>query len=159
MFSKYLYYFAFSPAFYENSSYSTSLPTFGIICLLNFSYSHRCLVVYHCSFKFIVESESCSVMSNSLWPHRLYSPWNSPGQDTRVGGLSLFQGIFPTQGLNPGLPHWRWILYQLSHKESPRILEWVAHPFCSESSWPRNWTRVSCIAGGYFTNWTIRNNA
>ena len=156
MFSKYLYYFAFSPAFYENSSYSTSLPTFGIICLLNFSYSHRCLVVYHCSFKFIVESESCSVMSNSLWHHGLYSPWNSPGQNAGVGSLSLLQGIFPTQGSNPGLPHCRWFLYQLSHKGSPRILEWVAYPFSRESSQPRNRTGVSCIAGGFFTIWAIR---
>ena len=48
-----------------------------------------------------------------------YSPWNSPGQNTGVGSLSLLQGIFPTQGSNPGLPHCRWILYQLSHKGSP----------------------------------------
>ena len=53
-----------------------------------------------------------------------------------------------SQGSNPGLPHHRQILYQLSHKGSPRILEWVAYPFCSGSSWPRNRTRVSCIAGG-----------
>ena len=66
-----------------------------------------------------LESESCSVMSNSLWPHGLYSPWNSPGQNTGVGSLSLLQGIFPTQGSNPGLPHCRRILYQLSHKGSP----------------------------------------
>ena len=46
-------------------------------------------------------------MSNSLWPHGLYSPWNSPGQNTGVGCLFLLQGIFPTQGLNPGLPHCR----------------------------------------------------
>ena len=50
----------------------------------------------------------------TLWPHGLYSPWNSPSQNTGVGSLSLLQGIFPTQGLNPGLPHCRWILYQLS---------------------------------------------
>ena len=50
------------------------------------------------------------------------------GQNTRVGSLSLFQGIFPTQGLNPGLLHYRQILYQLSHKGSPRILEWVVIP-------------------------------
>ena len=43
------------------------------------------------------------------------SPWNSPGQNTGVGSLSLLQGIFPTQGLNSGLPHCRQILYQLSH--------------------------------------------
>ena len=44
-----------------------------------------------------------------------YSPWDSPGQNTGMGSLSLLQGIFPTQGSNPGLPHCRQILYQLSH--------------------------------------------
>ena len=43
-------------------------------------------------------------------------PWNSLSQITGVGSLSLLQGIFPTQGSNPGLPHCRRILYQLSHK-------------------------------------------
>ena len=57
-------------------------------------------------------------MSDSLWPHGLYSPWNSPGQNTGVGSLSLLQGIFPTQGWNAGLPHCRRILYHLSHKGS-----------------------------------------
>ena len=101
-------------------------------------------------------SESCSVTSDSLWPHGLYSPWDSLGQNTGVGSLSFLQGIFPTQGLNPGLLHCGQILYQLSHKGSSRILEWVAYPFSSRSSWPRNRTRVSCIAGSFFTNWTIR---
>ena len=87
------------------------------------------------------ESESCSVVSDSFRPHELYSPWNSPGQDTGMGSLSLLQGIFPTQGLNPGLPLCRQILYQLSHKGSPRILEWVACPFSRESSRPRHPTR------------------
>ena len=63
-------------------------------------------------------SESHSVLSNSLWPHGL---WNSPGQNTGVGCHSLLQRIFPTQGSNPVLPHCRGILYQLSHKGSPRI--------------------------------------
>ena len=67
-------------------------------------------------------SESCSVVSYSLQPQGLYSPWNSPGQNTGVGSLSLLQWIIPTQGLNPGLPHSRRILYELSHKGSPRIL-------------------------------------
>ena len=66
------------------------------------------------------KSESCSVMSVSLRPHGLYSPLNSPGQITGVGSLSLLQGIFPTWGLNPGLPHCRWILYQLSRKGRSR---------------------------------------
>ena len=57
-------------------------------------------------------------MSESLQPHGLYSPWNSPGLTTGVGSLSLLQGIFPTQGSNPGLPHCRQILYHLSHQGS-----------------------------------------
>ena len=73
-------------------------------------------------------------------------------QNTGVGSLSLLQGIFPTQGSNPGLPHCRRILYQPSHKGSPRILKWVAFPFSSGSSRPRNRTRVSSIAGGFFTS-------
>ena len=102
------------------------------------------------------ESESLSVMSDSLQPHGLYSPWIFPGQNTRVGSLSLLQGIFPIQRSNPGLPHCRQILYQLSHKGRPRILEWVAYSFSSGSSWLRNWTGVSCIAGRLFTNWAMR---
>ena len=100
-------------------------------------------------------------LSDSFWPHGLYSPWNSPGQNTGVGSLSLLQGnlpnpgikprssslqadslpaeppgkpkntgvrspsllqqIFPTQELNWGLLHCRWILYQLSHQGSPLV--------------------------------------
>ena len=63
-----------------------------------------------------VESESCSVVSDSLLPHELYNPCNSPGQNTGVGSLSLLQGIFPSQRSNPGLLHCRQILYQLSHR-------------------------------------------
>ena len=68
-------------------------------------------------------TQSCLTLYD---PHGLYSPQNSPGQNTGVGSLSLLQGIFPTLGSNPGLPHSRQILYQLSHKGGPRILEWVA---------------------------------
>ena len=64
-------------------------------------------------------SESSSVVSGSLWPQGLYSPWNSPGQNTGVGSLSLLQGMVSTQGSNPGLPLCRQILYQLSHEGSP----------------------------------------
>ena len=60
--------------------------------------------------------------------------------------------IFPTQESNLGLPHCGLILYQLSHKGSPRILEWVAYPFSSGSSRPRNQTRVLCTAGAFFTS-------
>ena len=58
-------------------------------------------------------------MSDSLRPRGLYSPWNSPGQNTGLGSLPPLQGIFPTQGSNSGLLHCRRILYQLSHQGSP----------------------------------------
>ena len=72
---------------------------------------------------------------------RLYSPWNSPGQNTGVGSLSLLQQIFPTQGSNSGLPHFRRILYQLSHQGSPK---WGAVSY-SGSSQPKDQTCVSCV--------------
>ena len=100
------------------------------------------------------KSEIHSVVSHSLQPCGLYHPWNSPGQ--KVGSLSLLQGIFPIQGLNPSFLHCRQILYQLSYRGSPRILEWVAYPFFSRSSQPRSWNRDTCIAGRFFTNWAIR---
>ena len=79
---------------------------------------------------FIYFFDSLSVMSDSLRPHGLYSPWNSPGQNTGVGGLSLLQGIFPTQGSNPALLHCRWIIYLLSHQGSPfPMLYLVAYLF------------------------------
>ena len=69
---------------------------------------------------------SCSVVSDSLRPHglqptRLLSPWDFPGKSTGVGCHCLLQGIFPTQGSNPGLPHCRQTLYPLSHQGSPEI--------------------------------------
>ena len=65
-------------------------------------------------------SENLSVMSYSLWPRGLEPAsllclWNSSDKHTGVGNCSRLQGIFPTEGLNPGLLHWRQILYQLSH--------------------------------------------
>ena len=88
------------------------------------------------------ESQSRSVVFNSLQPHGLYSPWNSPGQNTGVGSLSLLQGVFPTQGLNPGLPHCRQIVYQLSQNllefsikvwQSSRTL-WELHTILKKKS-------------------------
>ena len=81
---------------------------------------------------------------------------NSLGKNIEVDCHALLQGIFPTQGSNPGLLHCRRILYPLSHQESPRTLEWVAYPFSRGSSQPRNRTRLSCIAGGFFTSWATR---
>ena len=111
---------------------------------------------------------SCSVVSDFLRPHGLQQarlPCPSPTPRAWSNScplnrwyqptISLLQGIFPIQGSNPGLLHCRWILYQLSHKGTPRILEWAASPFPKGSCWPRNWTGVTCIAGRFFTNWAI----
>ena len=71
------------------------------------------------------ESESCVWLFAASWN----SPWNSPGQNTGVGSCSLLHGTCPIKGWNPGLPHCRQILYQLSHQGRPRILEWVSYLF------------------------------
>ena len=78
------------------------------------------------------ESESHSVVSDSLQPHGLYSPWNSPGQNTGMGTCFLLQGIFPTQGSNPGLPHCRRIFYQLSQEGGPLYMVLFIISLCSK---------------------------
>ena len=77
-------------------------------------------------------------------------------QNTGVGCHFLLQRISPTQGLNPDLPHFRWILYRLSQQGSPRILELVVYSFSRGSSWPWNQTWISYIAGRFFTSWDTR---
>ena len=57
---------------------------------------------------------------HGLQPASLLCPWNSPGKNAGVGSCALLQGIFPTQGSNPGLPYCRQILYRLSHQRSKR---------------------------------------
>ena len=86
---------------------------------------------------------SCSVVSDSFRSHGLQParlcPWSFPGKNNRVSCHALLQGIFPTQGSNPGLPHCRQSLYHLSHQVSPRILESVTYPFSRESFQPTSW--------------------
>ena len=94
------------------------------------------------------------VVSDSFQPHGPPG-FSVHGENAGVGCHALLQGIFPTQGSNPGLPHCRQIVYHLSHQGSPRILEWAAYPFSRGSSQPRNQTGVFCTAGGFFTNWAI----
>ena len=103
-----------------------------------------CLVTQICLT--LCDPTDCSPPSSSVHGR-------SPGKNTEVGCFPLLQGIFPTQGLNPGLLNCRWILYSLNHQESLKILEWIVYPFSRGSSQPRNRTRVSCIAGGFFTSW------
>ena len=93
---------------------------------------------------------SDSLRPHGLWPTRLLCPWDSPGKNTEVGCHALLQGTCPTQGLNTGLLHCRQILYSLSHQGNPWILEHVTYPFSRTSFQHTNWTRVSCIAGGFF---------
>ena len=122
-----------------------------------------------CLSWWVSERESRSVMSDSLRPPGLYSPWNSPGQNTRVGSLSLLQGIFPTQGSNlglPRLPHCRQILYQLNHQGSPmyEIVHWLKCHYCelylfifglAGSSLLRG-LFSSCGKQGLLFNWGVR---
>ena len=94
--------------------------------------------------------ESHSVMSNCLQLHGLYSPWNSPGQNTGVGSLSLLQMILSTQTSNPGLPHCRQILYQLSHKGSPTHPPWYSnwHLVITQDPWSRKWQPIPVFLPG-----------
>ena len=85
----------------------------------------------------------CSLVDWSLPGFSVHG--DSPGKNTGVGCHAFLQGTFPSQGLNPGLLHCRWILYC-----------WVAYPFSKWSSQPRNQTGVSCIVGGFYTNWATR---
>ena len=101
---------------------------------------------------------SNSLQPHGLWPARLLSPWGFFSQEHWSGLPCPLQGIFQTQGLNPGLPHCRWILCHLSHQGSPRILEWVAYPFSRGSFLPRNLTAVSCIVGRFFTSWPTKES-
>ena len=96
-----------------------------------------CLVAQPCTT--LCDPMDCSLPDSSVHGDSL-------GKNTGVGCHALFQGIFPTQGSNPGLLHCKWFLYHLSHWRSPRILEWVAYSFSRGASQPRNQTRVSCIA-------------
>ena len=95
------------------------------------------------------DSESLSVVSNSLWPQGVYSPWNSPSQNTGVGSLSLLQRIFPTQGLNIGLPHRRQILLPAEPQGKPnsqvkgiRKVERSYFKSSSSEKRPQGWTQT-----------------
>ena len=103
-----------------------------------------CLVAQSCLT--LCDPSDCSLPASSVHG-------DSPGKNAGVGNHALLQGIFPTRGSNPGRPHYRRILYHLNHQGSLRILEWVAYLFYRGISSPRDWTRVSWIADGFFTSW------
>ena len=105
--------------------------------------------------------QCCAGLSFSVIFNCLQPPWTVPHQAPLSMGIlqaRIMECPSPENLPNPGLPYWRQILYCLSHQESPWTLEWVAYPFSRESSQPRNWTRVSCIAGGFFTSWATRKD-
>ena len=112
------------------------------------------LYLYYYFYFFVL---SRSVMSDSrphgLKPIRLLCPWGFSRQEYWSGWPCPPPRDLPNPGIEPSLPHCRWILYSLSHQGSPRILEWVAYPFSRGSSRLRNLNGVSCIAGGLFTSW------
>ena len=81
---------------------------------------------------------------------------DSPCRNTGVGYHALLQGIFPTQGLNPGCPHCGQILYCLSRQGSLRTLKSVAMPSSRRSPQCRNQTGISCIESRFFTSWATR---
>ena len=101
--------------------------------------------------------------SSHLW--KIYLPWNQPLVPERLGTTSLGDSFgnldtkmkwkVKVKVTWSCLTLWDPMVYTVHGILQARILEWVAYPFSSGSSWPRNWTRVSCIAGGFFTNWAI----
>ena len=124
--------FTFPEVAFLNSS---QIPSEPLDIILFYPFSATCTSHDWCHINDKSTSELCvcvcvcvnSVMSNSLWPHglwpaRILCPWDFPGKNTGVGCPFLLQEIFPTQGLNPGLPHCRQTLYLLSHQGSLRSL-------------------------------------
>ena len=93
-------------------------------------------------------AESCLTLlrPHRLWPARLLCPWKFPGKNTGKVKVKVTQSCLTL--CDPMDSSW--------NSPGPRILEWVAFPFSRVSSWPVNQTGVFCIAGGFFTNWAIR---
>ena len=107
----------------------------------------RCLVAQSCPT--LCDPVDCSPPGSSVHG-------DSQGKDTGVGCHALLQGIFPTQGLNLGLPHWQADYLPLSYLEGPRTLEWVAYPFSKGTFQPRNWTRVSWFQADSVHSWATQ---
>ena len=109
-------------------------------------------IIYSCQYTCAKSLQSCLSLCDPMdsSPPGSSVHGDSPGKNTRVDCHALLQGIFLMQGWNPDLPHCRRILYHLIYQRSPRILKGVAYPFSRGTSWPKDRTRVSCIAGGFF---------
>ena len=129
------------PLHWTTREVSVFIPLIHLECIF------ICNTVYSLGMLWLV-TQSCPTLCDPMD----YSPPGSsvhgdyPGKNTGMGCHALLQGIFPIQGLNPGLWHCRWILYHLTHQGSLRILECIAHPFSRGSSQPRYPTGVSSPA-------------
>ena len=93
-----------------------------------------------CMCCFCAVAQSC--LTRGLWPSRLLCPWDSPGKSTGVGCHALLQGIFPSQGSNPYLPHCRQILYCWAPREAPCLnychsFMWFFFFFFKERHWEK----------------------
>ena len=117
----------------------------GVLCCVLCFFIQLCLT--------LCDPMDCSPPGSSV--HR-DSPDKNTGEKKKKeywSGLPCpSPGNLPNLGIEPRSPaKSRQILSHLSHQGSPRILEWIAYPFSRESSQPRNWTRVFCFAGRFFT--------
>ena len=139
-----------SQSSFQIDCFATTLPYFSADVLISVDillcafmgtiYKYKCTLVLN----EVKVARSCLILCNQNSEFSRPEYWSEC--------LSLLQGIFPTQGSNPGLLHCWKILYLLNHKGNLRVLEWAAYPFSSRSSQPRNQTGVSCIAGEFFTS-------
>ena len=118
---------------------------------LSHTYKHAHYILFLC---FCLVAQLCLTLCNPMdcSPPGSSVHGDSPGKNTGVGSHTLLQGIFPTQGSNPGLPHGRWILYHLSHPGKPKNTGVGSLSFSRESSqtWHQTW--VSRIAVRFFTS-------
>ena len=108
----------------------------GICMAESLCFSLETITTLLISYLLCLVAQSCLILCDPMdcSPPGSSVHGDSPGKNTGVDCHALLQGIFPTQGLNPGLPHCRWILYHLSHHGNPRLLEWVTIPFSRGSS-------------------------
>ena len=127
----------------QNGSFSAGLYTHEPTAVFNIcppkdnvldKVSRQLVNKFSCSLLKLHKSESRSVVC-SLWPHGPYSPWNSLGQDTGVGSLSLLRGIFPAQGSNPGLLHSGRFFSNRAVREALKLDGWRKSVICDEPNW------------------------
>ena len=111
------------PCFLRNIIKASTVGSAGLHCQGSNADPALCILI---DVKVKVFQSRPTLRPRRLQPARCLCPRNSAGNNTGVGSCSFLQGILPTQGSNPGLPHCRWILYRLSHDRGPRKLEWVS---------------------------------